>query len=283
MKIANVDGRAALVSADGRLVDLETWSGGELPADPMAVLGRLHELRGKDVRVPDDAPLLDGRKLGPPVPRPQKILGAGINYRSHAEEAKFDVPSQPALFAKLPSAIAGPDDDIVIPRGRHQVDWEAEVVVVIGSRCKHVAEVDAWDCIAGLTCGQDISDREEQFRDLRQFTMGKSYDTYAPIGPVLITPDELDDPNDVHVVCRLNGEEVQRASTADCIFSVAQLVSWLSGVCTLEPGDLIFTGTPLGVGYIREPPRFLTAGDVLETEIAGIGTMRNVCVDVDGA
>lgn len=283
MKIANVDGRAALLSADGRLIDVETWSGGDLPSDPMALLGRLPELRGKELLVPDDAPLLDGRALGPPVPRPQKVLGAGINYRSHALEANFDVPALPSLFAKLPSAIAGPDDDIVIPSGRYQVDWEAEVVVVIGRRCKNVAEADAWDCVAGLTGGQDISDREEQFRDLRQFTMGKSYDTYAPIGPVLVTPDELDDPNDIKLVCRLNGEEVQRATTADCIFSVAQLVSWLSGVCTLEPGDLIFTGTPLGVGYIRTPPRFLAAGDVLETEIAAVGTMRNVCVAGDGA
>ena len=217
------------------------------------------------------------------MPRPPKILGAGINYRSHAAEANFDVPSKPAVFSKLPSAITGPTDDIVIPRDRTTVDWEAEVVVVIGSRCKDVAEDEVWSCVAGVTGGQDISDRQEQFRDLGQFTMGKSFDTYAPIGPVLVTPDELADPDDVGIVCRLNGEEVQRGHTGDCIFSVPVLVSWLSSICTLEPGDLVFTGTPLGVGYIRTPPRFLADGDVLETEIAGVGTMRNTCVNGGGS
>jgi 2-keto-4-pentenoate hydratase/2-oxohepta-3-ene-1,7-dioic acid hydratase in catechol pathway len=266
-----------LIADDGRFLDVAESSGGRLPADPMEVIARLAELAEEAPQIPPDAPRLNGRRLGPPVPRPQKILGAGINYRSHAVEANFDVPSEPALFAKLPSAITGPADEIVIPPGRRQIDWEAEVVVVIGRRCKSVREGEAWDCVAGITAGQDISDREEQFRDLRQFTIGKSFDTYAPIGPVVATPDELDDPDDIEVICRLNGEEMQRGRTRDCIFSVPELVAWLSRVCTLEPGDLIFTGTPLGVGYIRTPPRFLSVGDILETEVSGVGGMRNTC------
>lgn len=279
MKFVNLEGRAALLFEGGRIVDLEQWSEGEIPSDPMLALGRLPELENADFSDAPDVGALNGRRLGPPVPRPQKILGAGINYHEHAREANFAVPSEPVLFAKLPSALAGPEDEIVIPAGRNTVDWEAEVVVVIGRHGKNIAEDEAWSYVAGLTCGQDISDREEQFRDFSQFTIGKSFDTYAPIGPAVVTPDELEDRDDLRVVCRLNGEEVQSGQTADCIFSIAALVSWLSHACTLEAGDLIFTGTPSGVGYIRTPPRYLSDGDVLETEITGLGLMRNVCVN----
>jgi len=276
VRIANLDGRAALVD-DGRFVDIEEATNGDLPSDPMAVLQQLERLR--DLTVPNDAEPLDETRLRAPVPRPQKILGAGINYYDHAREANFDVPDQPLLFSKLPSAITGPTEPIVLPQGRAEVDWEAELVVVIGRRARAVGEAEAWSYVAGLTGGQDISDREEQFRSLRQFTMGKSFDSYAPIGPLLVTPDELADPNDLAVRCWIDGTEVQNGRTSDCIFSVAQLIAWASQICTLEPGDLIFTGTPPGVGYIRTPPQYLRAGTVLETEIEGIGRLANLCVE----
>lgn len=276
MRLANMSGRAALVSTEGRYVDVESATGGAVSSDPMAAIASIELLRG--VEIPDDAPVLDPSLLGAPVPSPSKILGAGINYFGHAREAGFEVPDQPILFAKLPSSICGPNDAVVLPEGREQVDWEAEVVIVIGRRARHVSPEDAWDHVAGLTGGQDISDREEQFRSLKQFTMGKSFDTYAPLGPLLVTPDEFANREDVTVRCWIDGEEVQDGRTGDCIFRASELVAWASQICTLEPGDLIFTGTPSGVGYIRVPPRFLRAGMTLETEVACVGRMKNLCV-----
>ncbi len=275
MKIANLSGKAHLV-VDGRLVDVEKASGGRLPADPMTLIGSLDTVG--ELPVPDDAPALAGAVLGPPVPRPSKIVAVGLNYRGHAEESGLDIPEQPVVFAKLPSALVGPTDDIVIPGGRARVDWEAELVLVIGRRARHVAEADAWAHVAGVTGGQDISDREEQFRALRQFTMAKSFDTYAPLGPVLTTTDELSDPDDLAVSCTVDGDEVQSSRTGDLIFPVPQLIAWISRVCTLEAGDLVFTGTPSGVGDGRKPPRYLAPGMVVGTEVEGVGSMRNACV-----
>lgn len=276
MRLANVQGRAAIV-LDGRLVDVEQASAGRLPTDPMALVSQLDALR--DLRATEDAPPVDEESLGPPVPRPQKIIAIGLNYRAHAEESGLPIPEEPVVFAKLPSALCGPSDDIVIPHGRVRVDWEAELVVVIGRRGKHIAAAEAWSHVAGVTCGQDISDREEQFRALRQFTVAKSYDTFAPIGPVLVTPDELPDPDDLAIRCRLDGEEVQESRTSDFIFGVPALLEWVSRYVTLEPGDLLFTGTPGGVGDSRQPPRYLTPGTVVETEIEGVGVMRNRVVE----
>jgi len=275
VRLANLNGRAAVV-VDGRTVDVERASGGELPSDPMALVGRLAELAGLDV--PGDAPQLDLAQLGPPVPRPTKILAAALNYRSHAEESGLPLPDAPVLFAKLPSALNGPHGDIVVPAGRDRVDWEAELVLAIGKRGKDIPAGEAWSHVAGVMCGQDISDRAEQFRSVRQFTMSKSRDTYAPTGPVLVTPDELPNRDDVSVRCAVDGEEVQSGRTSDLIFPVPELVEFISSWCTLEPGDLIYTGTPSGVGDSRVPPRYLAAGNVVETEIEGIGTLRNTCV-----
>lgn len=275
MRLANRNGRAHLV-VDGRLVDAEKASGGRLPADPMALIASLDSVG--DLSVPDDAAQLDGAVLGPPVPRPSKIVAIGLNYRGHAEESGLDPPEEPVVFARLPSALSGPTDDIVVPGGRVRVDWEAELVVVIGKRARHVTAADAWSYVAGVTGGQDVSDREEQFRALRQFTMAKSFDTYAPVGPVLVTPDELANRDDVGIRCRVDGEVVQSSGTGDLIFAVPELIEWVSRVCTLEPGDLLFTGTPAGVGDGRKPPRYLAPGNVLETEIEGVGVMRNPVV-----
>jgi 2-keto-4-pentenoate hydratase/2-oxohepta-3-ene-1,7-dioic acid hydratase in catechol pathway len=156
-----------------------------------------------------------------------------------------------------------------------RVDWEAELVVCIGKGGRRIAEADAWSYVAGVTGGQDVSDREEQFRALRQFTMAKSFDSYAPIGPFLVTPDELANPDDLAVECRVDGEVVQSSRTSDLIFPVPALIAWISRVCTLEPGDLVFTGTPSGVGDSRQPPRYLGPGNVVETEVEGVGVMRN--------
>ncbi len=276
VRLANVSGRGAVV-LDGRLVDVERASGGELPSDPMALVARLGELEG--LSPTDDAPALEDVSLGPPLPRPSKILAAALNYRSHAEESGLALPDAPVLFAKLPSALSGAQGEIVVPRERTRVDWEAELVVAIGRRGFAIPAGDGWSHVAGVMCGQDISDREEQFRSVRQFTMSKSRDTYAPTGPVLVTPDELPTPDDLVVRCRLDGEEVQHGRTSDLIFSVPDLIAFASRWCTLEVGDLIFTGTPSGVGDSREPPRYLTAGQMLETEVEGVGTMRNRTVE----
>ena len=215
-------------------------------------------------------------RLTAPVPRPSKIIGAGLNYRSHAEELGLPIPAQPILFLRLPSAVIGPHDDIVLPVGR--VDWEAELVVVMGRRGRHIPVGRAWEHVAGLTCGQDVSHRDEQDRGGEWMSIAKSFDTFAPIGPVLVTPDELEEPNDLSLACWLDGELVQSTKTSDMVFTVPELVARISTICTLEPGDLIFTGTPPGVGMGRRPPRFLANGNVLETEIQGIGRMTNRCV-----
>jgi 2-keto-4-pentenoate hydratase/2-oxohepta-3-ene-1,7-dioic acid hydratase in catechol pathway len=275
MRIANVSGRVHVI-VDSRLVDVEQASGGRLPADPMALVSQLDSVGELDV--PDDAPALSEARLDPPVPRPSKILALGLNYRGHAEESGLQLPDEPLVFAKLPSALCGATDDIVIPGGRSRVDWEVELVVAIGRRGRRIAEADAWSYVAGVTGGQDISDREEQFRALRQFTMAKSFDTYAPLGPVLVTPDEFANPDDIALSCTVDGEVVQSSRTSDLVFSVPAVIAWISRICTLEPGDLIFTGTPSGVGDSRKPPRYLTPGDVVVTKLEGVGGMRNACV-----
>ncbi len=275
MRLANIDGRAALVQ-DGRWVDVETATGGAVGSDPMAALTRLDALA--DVTVPADAPALDPARLGPPVPRPSKILAAALNYRKHAEESGLPIPARPALFARLPSALCGPADDVVLPAGRDQVDWEAEIVVVIGRRARHVAAADAWSVVAGVTCGQDISDRPAQFDGPSQFSLAKSHDTFAPLGPVLSTLDELADRDDLGITLRLNGELLQDGRSSDLIFDVPALIAAASAVCTLEPGDLLFTGTPAGVGFGLDPQQFLVPGDVIETELEGVGMLRNRCV-----
>lgn len=275
MKIANVAGRAHLV-VDDRLVDVEQASGGRLPADPTALVATLDTVG--ELPVPDDAPPLDGATLGPPVPRPSKIIAIGLNFRGHAAENDLPIPEEPVVFAKWPNSLCGPADEIVIPGSRTRVDWEAEVVVALARGGRRIKAADAWSHVAGVMCGQDISDRAEQFRAMKQFTVAKSNDTYSPTGPWLVTLDEVPDPDDLSIVCRLDGEEVQSSRTSDLIFTVPALIEWLSRWCTLEAGDLIFTGTPGGVGDVRTPPRYLGPGMVLETEVGGVGTMHNPCV-----
>ena len=280
MILANVGGRAAIV-VDGRVVDVER-AGGGLGSDPMLLsdLAQHDALRAIAAAAdPAEWPELDRTTLGPPVPRPPKGYGVGLNYRAHAQESGREPPTEPHLFGKTENVVCGPYDDIVVPSGRRQVDYEAELVIVFGRECKGATEADAWTYLAGVTCGQDISDREEQFRPpIKQFTIAKSYDTFGPIGPFLVTPDELDDRDALELEGRLNAEVMQHTNTSDMIFPVPALVAWLSRFITFRPGDLVWTGTPSGVGEARNPQVWLVDGDIVETEISGIGLMRNKVV-----
>jgi 2-keto-4-pentenoate hydratase/2-oxohepta-3-ene-1,7-dioic acid hydratase in catechol pathway len=275
-KLANVSDRAVLV-VDGRVHDLEKSGGGRFGADPMAAVAGFDELGALTASLagaPGDGPF-DPGACGPPVPRPQKVFGIGLNYRSHAAEASMALPDLPLVFTKFPSCIVGPTADVVLSGER--VDWEVEVVAVIGRRGRHIAAADAWSYVAGLTLGQDVSDRKVQMAvKPPQFSMGKSFDTFGPIGPVLVSVDSFGDPDDVAIACEVNGEQMQAARTSDLIFSVPKLVEYLSGICTLEPGDLIFTGTPEGVGMVRG--RFLAEGDVVTSTMDEVGVMTNRCV-----
>jgi 2-keto-4-pentenoate hydratase/2-oxohepta-3-ene-1,7-dioic acid hydratase in catechol pathway len=211
------------------------------------------------------------------VPRPRQVLGIALNYQLHVGESDFSAPEEPSAFTKFPSSIAGPGSDI--PIVGETVDWEVELVAVIGKRAHHIPEGRGWDYVAALTVGQDISERTVQLRPpVPQFSLGKSFPSFGPIGPELVTPDELDDPDDLEIGCEVNGRQVQLARTSELIFSVPELVSRLSAIVTLYPGDLIFTGTPAGVGHARTPPEYLRPGDHLTSTIEGIGTLHNDCV-----
>lgn len=275
MKIANLDGRLALV-LDDAVADVETASDGRFGPDPMGAFAEWEAFTSWADGVRDATGPLDMSRLRCPVPAPRQVFAIGLNYRSHAEEAGMDVSSVPATFTKFPASLSGPFDDI--PVVGDTVDWEVELVAVVGARADRVAEADAWSHIAGLTVGQDISDRTLQFAAGMQFSLGKSRPGYGPMGPWLVTPDEVPDRDDLALGCRVNGETVQDARTADLVLSVGALVAELSAILPLLPGDVIFTGTPAGVGMSRKPPRSLQPGDVLETWIEGIGELRNTCV-----
>ena len=216
---------------------------------------------------------LSAVRLGPPV-RPGKIVCAGLNYRDHAEESGAPIPEWPLLFAKLGNSIAGPGATIDIPSFTTQVDYEAELGVVIGRQARRVTESDALSYVLGYTCVNDVSARDLQFAD-GQWTRGKTLDTFCPVGPHIVTADEIPDPQALGIRCRVNGATLQDSSTAQMIFGVAELISFISQGITLEPGDLIATGTPVGVGFARKPPIYLTDGDVVEIDIDGIGVLTN--------
>jgi 2,4-didehydro-3-deoxy-L-rhamnonate hydrolase len=278
VKLANHGGRAALV-LDGAVADVAEASDGRFGPDPMSVYDDWPAFVEFAASVTDGtagtAPL-DEASLRCPVPAPRQVFAIGLNYRSHAEESGMAVPSVPATFTKFPASLSGPFDDVELVGGT--VDWEVELVAVIGTRADRVAESDAWSHVAGLTVGQDISDRTLQFAAGSQFSLGKSRRGYGPMGPWLVTLDEVADPDDLALGCSVDGETVQDARTSDLVFGVPRLIAELSDVLPLLPGDVIFTGTPAGVGVSRQPARFLQPGEVLETWIEGIGTIRNRCV-----
>jgi 2-keto-4-pentenoate hydratase/2-oxohepta-3-ene-1,7-dioic acid hydratase in catechol pathway len=256
--------------------DLEAVSDGRLGPDPMDAIAACDDLHALDAglagRSPDGP--LGSAPLGPPVPRPRNVFAIGLNYRDHVAESKREVPSVPVVFTKFPSCIVGPFDDVELRSA--SADYEAELVVVVGRGGRDIPPGEAWGRLAGLTAGQDVSDRALQFAATPpHFDLGKSRDTYGPIGPVLVSPDAVADPAALAISCDVNGERRQQDTSASMIFDVPSLVSYLSGIVTLGPGDLVFTGTPEGVGAAKG--RFLADGDVVTTSIEGIGTMRNTC------
>lgn len=219
---------------------------------------------------------VEGLRLGPPMPDPDKIICLGLNYRSHAEEAGFAVPAVPLLFAKYRNALSGPSAPIVLPRISQEIDYEAELAVLIGKRCKDAPATEALKYVAGYMAFNDVSARDLQMRT-GQWLSGKSLDTFAPCGPALVL-DEIDDPQSLDLATRVNGQTLQQSNTRHMIFSVAEIIAYISQLMTLEPGDIIATGTPEGVGFKRQPPVFLRDGDIVEVEVAGIGTLRNPVV-----
>jgi 2-keto-4-pentenoate hydratase/2-oxohepta-3-ene-1,7-dioic acid hydratase in catechol pathway len=210
----------------------------------------------------------------PPIARPGKIVCVGLNYRDHAEEQGIEVPPRPLLFAKWPSSVVGPGEAIVLPSVTREVDYEAELGVVIGAQARAVRADDALVVVAGYVCVNDVTARDLQFSD-GQWTRAKSLDTFCPVGPELVPASEIADPQNLAIRCSVNGEVLQDSSTAHMIFGVAEIVAFVSEAITLEPGDLIATGTPAGVGYTRTPPRFLASGDTVTVEVEGVGALTN--------
>jgi 2,4-didehydro-3-deoxy-L-rhamnonate hydrolase len=216
-----------------------------------------------------------------PIKRPQKIICVGMNYRDHAAEAGNEVPDKPVLFAKWPNSLVGPGDPIVIPSWVEEVDYEAELGVVIGGRARGVSRDEALSIVAGYVCVNDVSSRKLQFED-GQWSRAKSLDTFTPVGPRLAPADEIADPQQLRIRCVVNGKTLQDSSTSEMVFGVAELISFISAGITLEPGDLIATGTPAGVGFTREPPVFLRDGDEVTVEIEGVGALTNPVRDEVG-
>jgi 2-keto-4-pentenoate hydratase/2-oxohepta-3-ene-1,7-dioic acid hydratase in catechol pathway len=271
MKFGNLDDRLVLVTADGA-IDVATASGGRLPADPQAALDRWDEVLAWAATGAGDPVAFDDVALGPPVPRPRQVFAIGLNYASHAAESGADAPAFPPTFTKFPTSLTGPFATVALPGDK--VDWEVELVVVVGAPTHRVRSGDAWRHVAGVTVGQDLSERAVQWRPpVPQFSLGKSFPGFSPTGPHLVTVDELDDPDDLAICCRLNGETVQEGRTSELIFGVGPLIEALSAVVPLLPGDLVFTGTPSGVGATRTPPRFLAPGDQLVSTVEGVGTI----------
>jgi 2-keto-4-pentenoate hydratase/2-oxohepta-3-ene-1,7-dioic acid hydratase in catechol pathway len=265
---------------DGGVVDLNR-ADPEIPSCPKLLLAQGAEglrraaaasARGKPVP-------LDQVRLLPPVPNPEKVICIGLNYVDHAKECGLPIPPEPAVFCKFPTTVRADKDAIVLPGLSAEVDYEAELVVVIGRGGRRIPKEQALEHVAGYCCGNDVSARDWQTRKPGgQWLLGKSFDGFAPYGPALVTADEVPEPGNLRIQLRLNGQAMQDSNTSQLIFPVEELIAYLSGVCTLNPGDLIFTGTPPGVGCARKPPVFLKPGDVLAVEIERLGILQNSVV-----
>ncbi|OZM74339.1 fumarylacetoacetate hydrolase [Amycolatopsis antarctica] len=277
MRLGNVAGRAALLGDPAEApvsVDLHDASGGRFGPEVQSCYENWDALRAWHA----GAELSPGRpispdELGPPVPAPRQVFAVGLNYRDHATESGFTAPDTPLVFTKFPSCVTGPVGAVELPSDT--VDWEVELVAVVGRRAHRVAERDGWQHVAGLTAGQDLSDRGVQLAgDPPQFSLGKSFPGFAPIGPAVVTADEFADPDDLTLGCDLGGDPVQRGRTRDLVFGIPALIAALSRILPLLPGDLLFTGTPAGVGMGRTPPRYLRPGETLRTFVDGVGELR---------
>lgn len=275
MKLCRYGARGAekpgMIDTQGRLRDLS----GHVADIAGDVLADLAPLRAID---PESLPLVAGDpRMGACVGNIGKFICIGLNYSDHAAESGSVVPPEPIIFAKYNSAICGPDDPIIIPRGSVKTDWEVELAFVIGKRAKYVSEADALSHVAGYFVCNDVSERAYQTERSGQWSKGKSSDNFGPIGPWLVTADEVADPQNLQMWLKVNGEQRQNGSTATMVYGVAYLVAYLSQFFTLHPGDVISTGTPPGVGMGMKPPRFLKAGDVVELGIDGLGQQRQIC------
>jgi 2-keto-4-pentenoate hydratase/2-oxohepta-3-ene-1,7-dioic acid hydratase in catechol pathway len=266
--------RPGLLDASGQIRDL----GGEVEDLVPETMGEgtLARLQALD---PKDLPLVDGEpRIGPCVARPGKFLCIGLNYSEHAEEQNIQPPEEPVLFMKAISALSGPNDPVIIPRGSAKTDWEVELGVVIGRTAKYVSEAEALDHVAGYCTINDLSEREYQLEGTGQWVKGKSCDSFGPTGPWLVTRDELPDPQDLPMWLEVNGHRYQNGTTRTMIFGVAALVSYISRFMSLQPGDVISTGTPSGVGLAQRPPVYLKAGDRIRLEIEGLGQQNQLCI-----
>lgn len=269
--------KPGIVDADGRIRDIgvhvKDLSGAALDPAALAEIGKID---------PENLPLVSGDpRIGPCVAGTGKFICIGLNYSDHAAETGATVPPEPIIFMKATSAIVGPDDDVVVPRGSQKTDWEVELAIVIGKKAKYVSEDDALDYVAGYAVAHDVSERAFQIERHGQWTKGKSCDTFGPTGPWLVTKDEVPDPQNLSMWLKVNGETMQDGSTATMVYGVKYLVSYLSQFMSLLPGDIISTGTPPGVGMGMKPQRWLKPGDVVELGIEGLGSQRqNVVADI---
>jgi 2,4-diketo-3-deoxy-L-fuconate hydrolase len=283
MRLANLNGRATAVDSGGGC-DLETASTGAFSSRVDDAIGRLGEIAAwLRTRQPQLDPLLSTDALatrvgdlGPPVTRPRQVFAIGVNYPAHGDEAGLAIPDSPLVFTKFPSSITGPGSTVKLPTAT--TDWEVELVAVVGSGGRNISTDMALAALAGYCVGQDLSERITQMAGTPpQFSLAKSFADFSPIGPWLTSLDELANPLDLEIRCQVDRDTVQHARTSEMVFGVPELVAHLSTVCELFPGDLIFTGTPDGIGATRKPPRFLAPGALLRSEIEGLGALRNRC------
>lgn len=263
-----LDARGGIRDLSGHVADIQ---GDVLSADSINRLSRID---------PESLPVVTGSpRIGPCVAGIGKFMCIGLNYSDHAEESGMPVPDEPVLFAKFTSAVSGPYDNVVIPRGATKTDWEVELGVIIGEKAKYVTPAESLSCVAGYCVVNDISERAFQLEGSGQWVKGKSSDTFGPIGPWLVTRDEVPNPQQLHIWLEVNGERLQDSTTANMVFTAAYLVSYLSNFFTLEPGDIISTGTPPGVGLGFKPPRYLKSGDTMRLGIDGLGEQHARCRD----
>jgi len=265
--------RIGAMRETGQVLDL-TAADPELPAT-MIDLIREPKAMERARNAAESAPEIElaDVRLEAPVPRPSKVLAIGLNYRDHAEESGQPIPQRPIVFAKMPTCIVGPGHPVHIPRVSRAVDWEGELCFVIGREARYVTAADAGDYIAGYTIGNDISVRDWQFHS-PTWMMGKSFDTHGPLGPAIVTADEFE-PSSAGIRLYVNGDEKQKSDTSQLIFGIGEIVEYLSAGFTLEPGDVVYTGTPSGIGGAKRPPEFLKAGDIVRVEIDGLGSLEN--------
>jgi len=279
MRLANLDGRAVILTRDDAGFDVHAASGGDFGPDLPAIYTRWTEFVAWATTASGTEVAIDAARLGSPSPRPTQVFAIGLNYTEHADESGFDRPDRlPPVFTKWQSAITGPVTTVALPPGG-DTDWEVELVAIIGREAKDLPDGAGWDAVAGLAVGQDLSERITQMEGpAPQFGLGKSFPGFAPIGPWLVTPDAVPDRDDLEIWAQIDGEDVQRGRTGQLIFPVPRLVEALSRIVTLLPGDVVFTGTPSGVGFARKPPRLLQAGETLLSGIEGLGTLRQTFV-----